>query len=219
MVHLRRLRPRAEHALEDQVTRLEVLELLDPPAGRHLARHLVGRAAAEDGGQRGGTGERLQLEDAPDEAGAVEAAGQLLPVPELLSRLGGAAPDVGRADEGDRALQDLALRVAQLRQDELLGRRANLILLPTREVEQPGQRVGGLGARRRIVEAELERVLGGGVVEAEPEEAGDRLGADTLLRREPRTAERARDGAGRVAEAEEADEGRVELPDRDSATR
>ena len=183
---------------------------------RHLARHLVGRPAAQHGREGGGAGEGLELEDAPDEAGAVEAAGRRL-AERLLRRLGRAAPDVRIADERDGSGQHLPLDVGELGQGEHLGLRANPVLLPAGEVEQAGERVRGLGARRRVVEAELERVVGCGVVEAEAEQAGDRLGACAGLRRQARIPERRRHRAGGVAQAEEADECCVELADRDGA--
>ena len=153
--------------LEDHVARQEVLGVPDPLRGRHLARHLEGRAAAEHGRERGRTGERLELEDPPDEAGAVEAAGRRL-AERLLARLGRAAPDVRVADEGDGAGEHVALERAQLRQEQRLGLGADRVLLPAGEVEQPGERVRGLGARGRVVQAELERVVAAGWLKRRP---------------------------------------------------
>ena len=56
------------------------------------------------------------------------------------------------------------------------------------------------------------------MVEAEPEQACHGLRPGACLRREPCVAKRGCDAAGRVAEAEEADEGGVELADGDGAS-
>src|SRR5689334_24376599 len=102
---LRRLRPRTLVAEEDDVGRLEARQS-DALRLRHLAAHLVGRAPAENGGERAFVRIRLQLVDAPDEAGAVvpPARGDS----ELgLRTVARAAPDVGHADARDRRREDL----------------------------------------------------------------------------------------------------------------
>ena len=102
--------------------------------------------------------------------------------------------------------------------NSVLGLGADRVLLPAGEVEQPGERVRGLGARRRIVQAELEHVLVGRMVQAEAEQACDRLGAGTCLRLQAGVAERGRDRAGGITEPEKADERGVELANRDRST-
>ena len=56
------------------------------------------------------------------------------------------------------------------------------------ELEDLRRRVGGLGAARRVGRPQLERVVRGGVVEAEAEEAGDDLGAEAARNLEARGA-------------------------------
>ena len=53
------------------------------------------------------------------------------------------------------------------------------------EAEDLRRGVGGLGARRRVLRAQLEVVLGGGVVDAEPEQPRDDLGAEAAGTFEP----------------------------------
>ncbi len=77
VVDLGRLRPAAVCAEEDEVAGLELRER-DSLRRLDLAAHRVGRAALEGRGERVGAGVGLQLVDAPDEAGAVEAARHLL---------------------------------------------------------------------------------------------------------------------------------------------
>src|SRR5438067_10914515 len=86
-----------------------------------------------------------------------------------------------------------------------------LLLLPALEPEDLGDGVGGLGARDRRRREELEVVLLGRVVEAEAEQAGDRLAAEAGRNREAGRPG-ARDESGRgVGEADRAQQPRVEL--------
>src|SRR2546423_10537557 len=95
VVDLGRLRPRPLRAEEDDVAGLE-LRVRDPLGRRHLAAHRIGRPAAEGLREGGGAGVGLELVDAPDEAGAVEAA-PCLDVERALRALARPAPDVGEA--------------------------------------------------------------------------------------------------------------------------
>src|SRR5204862_409126 len=102
-----RLRLRALGAEEEHVARLQPRER-DPRRALRLARHLHRRAAADRLRELRRVRERLRPVDAPDEAGAVEAAAG--PDAERrLRALGGAAPDVRVAEELDGAAQDLLL--------------------------------------------------------------------------------------------------------------
>src|SRR5258708_31767575 len=106
MVDLARLRVRAG-AEEHHVTGLEV-HGADPLRPRHLAAHDVGRSAAEDAGEVSFGRVARELEHAPYEARAVEAASRR----DAERRLGGRArptPDVGVADIADGGLQQARL--------------------------------------------------------------------------------------------------------------
>src|SRR4051812_42688045 len=174
---LRRVRARPLVAEEDDVGGLELREC-DPPGRRHLAAHLVRRPAAERRGQRARAGIPLELVDAPDEARAVVAAARRHAERRLRAvRL--AAPDVGHADLRDGAVEDPPLPVGERRQGEGLRRGLDARDLPVGEVEDLRDRIGRLRAVRRVLRPQLEGVLVRRVVQAQPEQAGDGLGAET----------------------------------------
>src|SRR6266404_8818144 len=89
------------------VARLELVER-DPRALGHFAAHLHRRTAADRFLELGPPRVRLQLVDAPHEAGAVEASRRLY-AERRLGLLARAAPDVRVADERHRRAEDLAL--------------------------------------------------------------------------------------------------------------
>ena len=132
----------------------------------------------------GAPGERLELEDAPDEPAAVESAGQR-PAEELLRLLGGSRPDVGRADEPKRAPEHGLLPRAELREVEALERGFHGLHIRLLQREQPRDRVRRLGACRGLRELELELLLVPQVVHAEAEHARDGLGAEPGPRGQP----------------------------------
>ena len=172
-------------AEEDEVAGLELRER-DPLCRLDLAAHRVGRAALEGRGERVGAGVGLQLVDAPDEAGAVEAARHLLAGRERVLRpLARPAPDVGVADEGDRRLEQVVLEAGHGRELERRGELCHPVGLPAAEGEDARGGEGGLGARGRVGGPELEGVLRGGVVDAETEQPRDDLGAEAAAGREP----------------------------------
>src|SRR5215218_685335 len=113
-------------AEEEHVAGLQLGEA-DPPRARHFTAHLVRCPAFDGRRQRCAAGVRLQLVDAPDEAGAVEATGRL-DAERRLWLLARAAPDVGEADEaqdprgGVRGL-GARDRVARKELEVVLGRR------------------------------------------------------------------------------------------------
>ena len=128
---------------------------------------------------------RLQLVDTPDEAGAVEAAGRL-DAERRLRLLARAAPDVRIADERDGSAEDLALprgRAPVARRSSAASRTASVSQPPKPRIRAAEKR--GLRASRRVPGQQLERVLSGGMVRAEAEEARDDLVAEAARRREP----------------------------------
>src|SRR6266540_5604245 len=131
------LRARAM-AEEDDVARLQ-LGVRDPPGRRDLAAHRVRRPALERVGEPARAGIRLELVDAPDEAGAIEAAGCLMSE-WGLGALARPAPDVGVADEAERSGEDALLPSRERRQDERGGGVASVLRLPAVEAEHLGGR-------------------------------------------------------------------------------
>src|SRR5919204_2484374 len=104
VIDLSRLRARAGSAPEEDIARLQSRKG-DPLGDRHLAAHRESRAALQRRLQRRAAWVRLELVDAPHEAGAVETAGGL-DSERRLGILARAAPDVRVADEADGRLQD-----------------------------------------------------------------------------------------------------------------
>ena len=116
VVDLGRLRPRPGRSEEQEVARLD-LRQRDPLGRRHLARHRVGRPAAEDARQRGRPGIGLELVHAPGEPRTVEAARDHRARAEwVLRQLARPAPHVRIADERDRGLEHGALEPGERRQ-------------------------------------------------------------------------------------------------------
>ena len=146
---------------------------------------------------------RLELVDAPDEARAVEAPGQRL-AEELLRALGGTRPDIRRSDEAERARDDSALHLAQVRNGEGRRGRASRLQLLGRQREHACDRVRGLGARRRLRELQLECLAVPLVVDSQAEHSRDRLGTEPRLRGEARVEGRETDLHARPGEARRA---------------
>src|SRR5215210_6499496 len=212
-----RARARAGRTEEEHVARGDPRER-DPLCLRHLAAHLVGRAALDRRRKRCYAGVGLKLVDTPDEAGAVEAAGRL-DAERRRGLLARAAPDVREADEPDRRVQHALLPGAELGELERRGRLLDGLLLPTAEAQDPRDRVGGLCARHGLGGKELEVVLPGGVVRAQAEQPGDRLGAEARRGDEARRSAAVAERLRCVPQTEDADEARVELRDRNRGGR
>ena len=189
---------------------------------RYFAAHLHRRPAVEHVREAGLIRVGGELVDAPDEAGAVEAE-------RALAR---PAPHVGIADVGERGRDDAPLPGSELRQLELRGRSLRLLDLPARgevggrgrgarapvlrpppvvpaaEAEDLRERIGSFRACRRLLGLELELVLSCGVVEAQSEEPGDDLDAETARRRHARAPRGPVEEVGRVPQAECVDQER-----------
>ena len=186
-------------------------------AGRHLAGHLVGRPSAQHRSERRRARERLELEDAPDEAGAVEAAGRRL-AERLLRRFGRAAPDIRVADEGDGSASAPAAgrRPAP-------GATSSSVCERTRSCSQPERssiRASEYAASARVagsLRPSSSASSAAGWLKRRPSRRAIVSVPAPALGVEARVAERGGDRAGGVAEAEEADERGVELADRDGA--
>src|SRR5262249_20623406 len=143
-------------AEEDHVGGLELRER-DPLRRGNLAAHRVRRPTFEDVRELSFVRIRLELVDAPDEARAVEAAVYLPPV-RRVRRLALAAPDVGKADESHRGVEDLLLPGRVDRQDERLCGFLDRGDVPLAELEDARGGVRGLGVRGRLARRELELV-------------------------------------------------------------
>src|ERR671934_1456236 len=168
VVDLGRLGTAAARAPEEDVTGLQVCNG-DSLRGRDFAAHRKRRSPLQRAGKRRAPWIRLQLVDAPDEAGAVEPTWG----PNSERRLGPlarAAPDVGEADELNRRLEDAVLPCSQGRELELLGERLDFPRLRAAEGQDAGGGVGGFGARRGLIRQQLERIELRGVVDPEPEQ-------------------------------------------------
>src|SRR5262249_24562894 len=148
MSDLARLRARSSGAEEDDVAGCEGVAA-HAHGTTHLAAHLVRRPADEDSREARRSLERLRLVDAPDEAGAVEAAGEHL-AEEALRLVGGAGPHVRIADEPQRAVEHHALPLRQWRERKRVGFRSYGLNLVACQAEVPGDAVGSLRTRDRI---------------------------------------------------------------------
>ena len=138
---------------------------------------VVGRPAAEDGGEVALVGVGLELVDPPDEPRAVVAAARG-DAERRLRPVGRAAPDVRHPDPADGGREDPLLPVGERGQCEGVGEALDARGLPVVEVEHLRGGVRRLGAGRRVVREQLERVLVRRVVEAQPEQSRDDLGAE-----------------------------------------
>ena len=101
-----------------------------------------------------------------------------------------------------------------VRDDEGRHRVANRCDPAGVEQAELGERVRGLGARRRLVRRALEALAADRVVHAKPEQPRDGLRADHVGRLEPGVAGREADRAGRGQQPRGGDELRVELAHR-----
>src|SRR5439155_4803453 len=176
VVDLRRPRVRAVEAEEDDVGRLELREG-NPLGARDLPAHSVGRSSAQDVGECALAVVALELVHAPDEAGAVEAATRL-DAEGRLGALARAAPDVRVADEGEGGGEDAALPRRQRRENERRGRGLDGGNLAAAEAEDARRGIGRLGPGGGVGGAELEVVLGGGMVVSKAEQASRDFGAE-----------------------------------------
>jgi len=95
------------------------------------------------------------------------------------------APDIGEADEADGCREDALLPRRERRERERGGRVVDSLLLRAAEPEDLCRGKGSLGARCLVGRQQLEIVVGGRVIGAQAEQAGDRLGAEARGRREP----------------------------------
>src|SRR3989304_1143800 len=107
----------------------------------------------------------------------------------------------------------------QLGEREPRGELGNLLLLPVAELEQTGDRVGGLGTRRGLAGEQLELLLPLWGVDAGAARAGGGVGAGARGRAPPRAPGREPDRPRHGGEAEHCDEAGVELANQHRAVR
>src|ERR687891_1043741 len=167
-------------AEEDEVCGAQAL-VDDALALGELCAHVVRRPAAQDVLKPRGAGERLQLVHAPDESGAVESSARR-DSEERLRSFGGAAPDVGIADEAHGAPEHAVPPDGQRGEGEGSGEVRDVASLPLVEVEDLGEGEGSLGTVDDVLRPELAEVLGRSVVRAEREEADDHFGSEATRR-------------------------------------
>src|SRR5207244_375361 len=99
-----------------------------------------------------------------------------------LGALARAAPDVRVADEGEGGGEDAALPRRQRRENERRGRGLDGGNLAAAEAEDARRGISRLGPGGGVGGAELEVVLGGGVVVSKAEQASRDFGAEAARR-------------------------------------
>ena len=191
----------------------------DPCGALHLGAHRVRRAALEQPREsrahpRTAPACRPARRSPSNRTRPAPATRRPLRRPELLRPLGRAGEDIREADEAKRAGQHLALPVGQDGQLEDADGVADALQLPVLQGEQTRERVRGLGARGRVGRAPLELLRPLRMVEAQAQQAGDRLRAEVRRRPQARVARGEPDLPGVGKQLERGDELRVELAHR-----
>src|SRR6266540_1041652 len=183
---------------------------LDSPAPRHFTGHRSGGTSTQGIRELRCARVGLELVDPPREARAVEAT-SCLHTEGRLGQFALAAPDVREADEADGGREDASLPGGEDGKLEACSRFLDALLVPVRQPEDPGGGIGGLGARSGIREHALEVVLTCRVIRSETEEASYDLGAEASRRSQTGRCSCPREARGLIAEAQRANESRVEL--------